>query len=459
MSTCNSNIKSLFIYKNKQLIIYSKKKMSIQKILILSILSLSIQFFDADTKVIQLNSANFDKEVVNSDDIVMVLFYAPWCGHCKHFHPEYEKAAKALKGVFKIAGIDADSEKDIAHRYGINGFPTVKFFGLDKKNPEDYQGQRTASAVIDYMFTKAREITNSRLGVSSSTKKDNNTKKDNTKKDNTKKNNVDSDKDVVILTDDNFDDVVFGSEDMWLVAFYAPWCGHCQKLLPEWNAAATQLKGQVKIAKLDATTNQKMASRYQIQGYPTIKIFSPGKDKKVEEYQGSREQAGIVAYALEKLEKFGYVPETKQLINNDILKEVCENRVGICVIAFLPNIVDSSAKERNNYLDILKEVTKNNRGKPLYYLWAQGGDHFDFEEKLHLGFGYPAVVAINYKKKMYSVCRSSFNKDNLVNYLSNLLLGKEPLNKLPDGIKISKVNEWDKKDYVPPKEEDSNYDL
>ena len=47
---------------------------------------------------------------------------------------------------------------------------------------------------------------------------------------------------------------------------------------------------------------------------------------------------------------------------------------------------------------------------------------------------------------MYSVCRSSFNKDNLVNYLSNLLLGKEPLNKLPDGIKISKVNEWDKKD-------------
>ena len=60
---------------------------------------------------------------------------------------------------------------------------------------------------------------------------------------------------------------------------------------------------------------------------------------------------------------------------------------------------------------------------------------------------------------MYSVCRSSFNKDNLVNYLSNLLLGKEPLNKLPDGIKISKVNEWDKKDYVPPKEEDSSNDL
>ena len=434
--------------------------MSLQKIIIFTLLfSLSLQFFDADTKVLQLNAANFDKEVIGSDDIMLILFYAPWCGHCKHFHPEYEKAAKALKGIFKIAAVDADKEKELAHRYGINGFPTVKFFGKDKKTPEDYQGQRTATAVVDFMFDKARQIANSRMGTSgssSSSKSSNTNKKKDASGEKKKSNTAATDKDVIILTDDNFDSEVFGSEDMWLVAFYAPWCGHCQKLLPEWNAAATQLKGQVKIAKLDATANQKMASRYQIQGYPTIKIFSPGKDKKVEEYQGSREQAGIVAYALEKLEKYGYVPDTKQLINKDVLKEVCEDRVGICIIAFLPNIVDSSAKERNKYLDILKEVTKSNRGKPLYYLWAQGGDHFDFEEKLHLGFGYPAVVAINYKKKMYSVCRSSFNKENLVSFVSNLLLGKEPLSKLPDGIKVSKVTEWDKKDYVPPKEDTSS---
>ena len=54
---------------------------------------------------------------------------------------------------------------------------------------------------------------------------------------------------------------------------------------------------------------------------------------------------------------------------------------------------------------------------------------------------------------MFSVCRSSFSKDNLVSFVSNLLNGKEHLSKLPDGIKIKKVDKWDGKDYVAPKEE------
>ncbi len=425
----------------------------LSKILLISLISLTLSFFEGNTPVVLLDSSNFDKEVVQSKDMWLILFYAPWCGHCQAFSPEYEKAARVSKGIFKIGAVDADKEKELGGRYGIKGFPTVKFFGENKQNPIDYNSARSAQAVIDFMFEKTKGIINSRMGGGEQKEKPKENKQQQQK---TEESN--DGKDVVVLTDDNFDDIVFNSEDMWLVAFYAPWCGHCKKLLPEWNLAATQLKGQVKIGKLDATENQKLASRYQIQGYPTIKIFSPGKgsEKTTEEYQGPRDQAGIVQFALDKLEKFGYVPETQQLINEDVLKEVCGDRVGICVITFLPNIVDSSAKERNNYLDIIKEATKKNRGKPLYYLWAQGGDHFDFEDKLHLGFGYPAVVAINYKKKMYSVCRSSFNKDNLANFISNLLLGKEHLNKLPDGIKIKKVDAWDGKDYVPPKEE--NFD-
>jgi len=438
--------------------------MSIKTILIFLLFSFSLTFFESNTPVILLDGTNFEKEVVQSKDIWLVLFYAPWCGHCKAFSPEYEKAAKALKGIFKIGAIDADKERSIGGKYNIQGFPTVKFFGIHKDKPVDYDKARTADAVINFMFEKARAIANARLNMkktdqsSSNTNTNSNQHQQQQQQQQRKAPEAGNEKDVIVLTDDNFDDMIFNDESMWLVAFYAPWCGHCQKLLPEWVSAATQLRGTVKLAKIDATENQKMAQRYQIQGYPTIKIFAPGKgkEKTVEEYQGPRDTSGIVQYALDKLDKFGYVPETKQLINSEILKEECESRIGICIIAFLPHIADSSAKERNRYLDIINQAKKGNRGKPIYYLWAQGGDHFDFEDKLHLSFGYPAVIAVNYKKKMYSICRSSFSKENLQDFVSNLLNGKEHLSKLPEGIKIKKVDKWDGNDYVPPKEDDDD---
>ena len=436
--------------------------MSIKTLIIFVLFSFSLTFFESNTPVILLDGTNFEKEVIQSKDIWLVLFYAPWCGHCKAFSPEYEKAAKALKGIFKIAAIDADKERSIGGKYNIQGFPTVKFFGIHKDKPVDYDKPRTADAVINFMFDKARAIVNARLNVKKSEQASGNTNANSNQQQHQQQQKkapeAGNEKDVIVLTDDNFDDMIFNDESMWLVAFYAPWCGHCKKLLPEWVSAATQLRGTIKLAKIDATENQKMAQRYQIQGYPTIKIFAPGKgkDKIVEEYQGPRDTAGIVQYALDKLDKFGYVPETKQLINSEILKEECQSRIGICIIVFLPHIADSSAKERNRYLETINEAKKRNRGKPIYYLWAQGGDHFDFEDKLHLSFGYPAVIAVNYKKKMYSICRSSFSKDNLVDFVSNLLNGKEHLSKLPEGIKIKKVDKWDGNDYVPPKEDDDD---
>ena len=430
--------------------------MSYKVICFLLIISCSFSFFDSNSAVILLNQEEFNKEVVKSNDIWLILFYAPWCGHCQAFSPEYEKAAKALKGIFKIGAVNGDEEKILSEKYGIKGFPTVKFFGLNKDKPVDYNSARKAESVVDFMFEKARSIANVRLnGKSSSSSSSGSGSQQKQQQQKQKTAEPGNEKDVIELTDDNFDSTVFNDESMWLIAFYAPWCGHCKKLLPEWVTAATQLRGQVKIAKVDATVHQKLAQRYQIQGYPTIKVFAPGKgDKKVEEYQGPRDAPGIVQYALDKLDQFGFVPETKQLINSEILKEECESRVGICIISFLPHIADSSAKERNRYLDIIKEAKKSTRGKPIYYLWAQGGDYFDFEDKLHLSFGYPAVIAVNYKKKMFSICRSSFSKENLVDFVSSLLIGKEHLSKLPDGIKIKKVDKWDGKDYVPPKEDD-----
>ena len=419
-------------------------------VLLITLITLSKSFYEGKSSVILLDKNSFEKEVVQSKDIWLIEFFAPWCGHCQNFAPEYEKAARALKGIFKIGAVNADSEKELAGKYGIQGFPTVKFFGITKTNIQDYNGARSAQAIINYMFDRAKDIVNKRMGQTTNTNSNQktNTNSNNNNNNQQKKKPPSSDKDVLVLDDKNFDETIFKSKEMFIVAFYAPWCGHCQKLLPEWNAAATQLKGQIKLAKVDATVNQQLASRYQIQGYPTIKIFPPGDktNSNIEEYNGPRDEDGIVQYALSKLNSYGYVPDIPQLVNNDILKETCEEKSRICILVFLPHIADSSKNERNKYLDYVKNSRKDHLGKPIYYLWAQGGDYFDLEDKLHLGFGYPAVVALNYNKKKYAVCRKAFTQENLSEFVSGLLRGREALMNLPELPKLKNKDLWDGND-------------
>ncbi|PRW59419.1 disulfide isomerase-like 1-2 [Chlorella sorokiniana] len=82
--------------------------------------------------------------------------------------------------------------------------------------------------------------------------------------------------------------------------FYAPWCGHCKRLEPEWAKAATTLKGhdpEIVLAKVDATAkeNEEAKSKFKIGGFPTIKIFR-GDLNKPAPYEGPRDEPGIVKY-------------------------------------------------------------------------------------------------------------------------------------------------------------------
>jgi protein disulfide-isomerase A6 len=53
-------------------------------------------------------------QVLGAEGLVLVEFYANWCGHCKNLAPAWEKAASALKGIVTIAAVDADTHKDLA---------------------------------------------------------------------------------------------------------------------------------------------------------------------------------------------------------------------------------------------------------------------------------------------------------------------------------------------------------
>lgn len=82
--------------------------------------------------------------------------------------------------------------------------------------------------------------------------------------------------DVVVLGSNNFTSFVAANRYV-MVEFYAPWCGHCQQLAPEWAAAATVLKEQnISVAKVDATMHQAVGELFGVTSYPTLFFFIDG---------------------------------------------------------------------------------------------------------------------------------------------------------------------------------------
>ncbi|KAJ6730489.1 PROTEIN DISULFIDE ISOMERASE-LIKE 1-2 [Salix viminalis] len=104
---------------------------------------------------------------------------------------------------------------------------------------------------------------------------------------------------VLTLDHSNFNETV-SKHDFVVVEFYAPWCGHCKKLAPEYEKAASILSTndpQVVLAKVDANedANKEIANQYDVKGFPTIVILRKG-GKSIQEYKGPREADGIVEY-------------------------------------------------------------------------------------------------------------------------------------------------------------------
>jgi len=145
--------------------------------------------------------------------------------------------------------------------------------------------------------------------------------------------------------------------------------------------------------------------------------------------------------------------KVEQLVGDAEFKEHCETRT--CIIAFLPHILEEDAKTRKGNLKNIESVFKKAKadGQPVGFMWSQGGDQFEAEEKLALQFGFPAVIAMNLKKQRFGVMRGAFSKDGITQFLSSMMLGKVPLSPLPAGFKWDKADVWDGKDGQLPEEE------
>lgn len=358
----------------------------------------------------------------------MVEFFAPWCGHCKALTPTWEKAASVLKGVATVAALDADANQALAQEYGIRGFPTIKVFAPGKP-PVDYQGARDVKPIAEFALQQIKALLKERLSGKATGGS-------------SEKSEISS---SVELTSSNFDELVLKSKDLWIVEFFAPWCGHCKKLAPEWKKAANNLKGKVKLGHVDCDSDKSLMSRFSVQGFPTILVFGADKDTPVP-YEGARTASAIESFALEQLETNVAPPEVTELTGPDVMEEKCGS-AAICFVAFLPDILDSKAEGRNKYLEMMLSIAEKFKRSPYSYVWAAAGKQADLEKQVGVGgYGYPALVALNVKKGAYAPLKSAFELDQIIGFVKEAGHGGKGILPLASTPVVVKTEPWDGKD-------------
>ena len=105
----------------------------------------------ASDAIFEVNDANFDQEVLKSDQPVMVDFWAAWCGPCRALAPLVDEIAKSYQGKVRVAKMDVDKNMATPQRYGVRGIPTLLIFrgGQVREQIVGYVPKETITKALD----------------------------------------------------------------------------------------------------------------------------------------------------------------------------------------------------------------------------------------------------------------------------------------------------------------------
>ncbi|RIB02001.1 thioredoxin-like protein [Gigaspora rosea] len=239
------------------------------------------------SEVISLDSSNFNLLV--SKGTWFVDFFAPWCPHCQVLEPIWTKLAAEygddLKSKdFYLGKVDCTLNGDFCNLHEVTGYPTLNLYKNGVKI-DGYLKSRDFDSLSEYIKNKSEE------GYESKTPNDN-----------TDILIVPDDEDfippnpsgtVISLNSENFDELTkYGP---WFVKFFAPWCGHCKNLAPTWEELSRKLQNKVNVGEVDCTTEKDICSKFNIQGYPTLKLIKGADD--ITDYKGSRQLQSLQEFA------------------------------------------------------------------------------------------------------------------------------------------------------------------
>lgn len=215
-----------------------------------------VSWEDEESDVVFLDDETF-KPFLKKKKHCLVLFYAPWCGHCKNAKPEYMRAAEKYRDDPKVefAAVDCTKHSSVCSAYEVRGYPSIKYFNYLKTH-KDYKGERKAEDFIRFMRNPDQEVEKPKEEIVPFA----------------------SEK-VLLLNDKNFQTTLKKAKTA-LVVFYTNWCGHCKALKKPYSLAADLAHQQgisSVLSAVDCGTQYDICKQHNVEGYPTIKFFKNGK--------------------------------------------------------------------------------------------------------------------------------------------------------------------------------------
>ncbi|KAF7267893.1 thioredoxin domain-containing protein pretaporter [Rhynchophorus ferrugineus] len=237
---------------------------------------------------------DFNVELPKTDHFVM--FYVPWCQQCTNLLSTWDQLAKLLSekdANIRVAKVDCMDDAKLCSEQDITGYPVLKLFKVGNAEGILFRGLRDLTSLTNFINEQfiERKIGHSEMGKEFPLKE---------------------------LNFENFDTVL--EEGKSFVKFYAPWCGHCQRLAPTWLALAKAMEfnEEITIAKIDCTEYRGLCSSYDVRAYPTLLWFENGQ--KLDRYTGERSLEELKKY-VNKMAGAKIKTETTEQIKTQVVEE------------------------------------------------------------------------------------------------------------------------------------------
>nr|XP_045615779.1 thioredoxin domain-containing protein 5 homolog [Procambarus clarkii] len=246
--------------------------------LVVSLIVSLVQAEEHGSNTITFTADTFTQSLDGKPQFVM--FFAPWCGHCKRLSATWDDLGKKYnteKAEVVVGKVDCTQHTALCSSQDVTGYPTLKLFNKGAENGVRYRGPRDLASLERFISEQlGTEVQNGeQLSVPEALTG------------------------LVEYTDVTFKSVVASGKHF--VKFYAPWCGHCQRLTPTWESLAKSFEHDksVTIGKLDCTQFRQICNDYEVKGYPTLLWIEDGK--KIEKYTGDRSHEDLKEFTVRML--------------------------------------------------------------------------------------------------------------------------------------------------------------